>query len=288
MEWLTAVPTQANGKPIYSPMETAYLHTDSSGYGRGCDAWQAGSAGVLVHRGRAGNTTAIPEKSSRPSARRSSRSSPTGPAATYSCTRTSSQLVVHILTNVKMSNMTSRSLVMMAELRRLWYLLDSQHYFRLRARYNLSAANVWADFPSRHMDNDDLQLDPVLFAEMDGRFGSPTIDRFASALSAMLPRYNTGWFDPTCEAVDARAAPRDAAWRGENNWCNAPWHLLPARVQKLLHSGAAATVAWWPPAGWARPPALRPRDARARKIKHAIEVVGYANPWADSMRPYMA
>jgi hypothetical protein len=29
------VPIQSNGKPIHEPVETAYLHTDNSGYGWG-------------------------------------------------------------------------------------------------------------------------------------------------------------------------------------------------------------------------------------------------------------
>eukprot|EP00873_Tetraselmis_striata_P020371 jgi/Tetstr1/440635/TSEL_028945.t1 len=59
---------------------------------------------------------------------------------------------------------------------------------RLRARYIRSAANVWADRLSRHMDSDDWQVDPVLFAELDARFGPRTIDQFTSALNALLPR----------------------------------------------------------------------------------------------------
>eukprot|EP00873_Tetraselmis_striata_P009405 jgi/Tetstr1/429669/TSEL_019566.t1 len=33
--WWTSVPSKSNGKPIHRPVETAYLHTDSSGYGWG-------------------------------------------------------------------------------------------------------------------------------------------------------------------------------------------------------------------------------------------------------------
>eukprot|EP00873_Tetraselmis_striata_P028713 jgi/Tetstr1/448977/TSEL_036202.t1 len=96
-----------------------------------------------------------------------------------------------------MTTLTSRSWAMMAELRRLWYLLDSQG-IRLRACYIRSAANVWEDHLSRHLDSDDWQLDPMLFAEVGARFGTHTKDMFASALNAMLPRYNAGWLDPTC------------------------------------------------------------------------------------------
>eukprot|EP00873_Tetraselmis_striata_P037563 jgi/Tetstr1/457827/TSEL_044372.t1 len=73
------------------------------------------------------------------------------------------------------------------------------------------------------------------------RFGPHSIDRFASALNTLLLRYNAAWLDPTCEAVDSLHLP-DADWRRENNWCNAPWPLLPDLVQKLQRSGAAATV----------------------------------------------
>eukprot|EP00873_Tetraselmis_striata_P028116 jgi/Tetstr1/448380/TSEL_035661.t1 len=98
-----------------------------------------------------------------------------------------------------LAGLTSRSPKMMAELRRLC---------------------------------DDWQLDPLMFGELGSRFGPHSIDRFASALNTLLPRYNAAWLDPTCEAVDSLHLP-DANWRRENNWCNAPWPMLPDLVQKL-------------------------------------------------------
>eukprot|EP00873_Tetraselmis_striata_P046592 jgi/Tetstr1/466856/TSEL_011313.t1 len=127
-----------------------------------------------------------------------------------------------------LSGLTSRSPQMMAELRRLWCLLDS-HGIHLRARYIRSAANIWADRLSRHLDSDDWQLDPLMFAELESRFGPHSIDRFTSALNTLLPRYNAAWLDPTCKAVDSLHLP-DADWRRENNGCNAPKPLLPDLV----------------------------------------------------------
>jgi hypothetical protein len=129
---------------------------------------------------------------------------------------------------------------MMDELRRLWCLLDT-NIITIRARYTRSAANVWADKLSRHLDSDDWRLNPVLFAELDMRFGKHSIDRFVSALNTLLPRYDAGWKDPTCEAVDALHLP-DNDWRKVNNWCNPPSPLLPNLVQKLRQSGATSTV----------------------------------------------
>jgi hypothetical protein len=35
LQWWTKMANQSNGKPIHNPIETSYLHTDSSGYGSG-------------------------------------------------------------------------------------------------------------------------------------------------------------------------------------------------------------------------------------------------------------
>jgi hypothetical protein len=76
---------------------------------------------------------------------------------------------------------------------------------------------------------------------MDTQFGPHTIDRFASALNTLLPRYNANWLDPSCEAMDALHLT-DSAWQAKNNWRNPPWPMLPDFAQKLQQSGAAATV----------------------------------------------
>jgi hypothetical protein len=104
---------------------------------------------------------------------------------------------------------------MMDELRRLWCLLDTNN-ITIKARYIRSAANVWADKLCRHLDGDDWRLDPVLIAELDMRFGQHSIDRFVSALNTLLPRYNAGLKDPTCEAVDVLHLP-DNDWRRGSN-----------------------------------------------------------------------
>eukprot|EP00873_Tetraselmis_striata_P001958 jgi/Tetstr1/422222/TSEL_013074.t1 len=46
LQWWTSVPIQSNGKPIHRPVETAYPHTDSSGYG-----WGGVLNGMLEPRG---------------------------------------------------------------------------------------------------------------------------------------------------------------------------------------------------------------------------------------------
>eukprot|EP00873_Tetraselmis_striata_P042954 jgi/Tetstr1/463218/TSEL_008149.t1 len=94
---------------------------------------------------------------------------------------------------------------MMAELRRLWCLLDS-HGIHMRTRYTRSAANVLADRLSRHLGSDDWPLDPRMFSELESCFGPHSIDRFASALNSLHPRYNVAWAPIRCVGAPATAA----------------------------------------------------------------------------------
>jgi hypothetical protein len=61
-----------------------------------------------------------------------------------------------------------------------------------------------------------MKLEPVLSAELDARFERHSIDRFASALNTLQPRYNGGWMALTCEAVGALHLSDDN-WRKESN-----------------------------------------------------------------------
>jgi hypothetical protein len=94
----------------------------------------------------------------------------------------------------------------------------------LRARYILSAASVWVDKLSRHLDSDERRLDPVLFPGLYARLRRHSIDRFTSTLNTILPRCNAGWRDPTCEAVSALHLSDDN-WCKESNWCSPTWSL---------------------------------------------------------------
>jgi hypothetical protein len=112
-----------------------------------------------------------------------------------------------------LTKLTSRSPVMMTELRRLWFLLFDTNDIHIRPRYIRSAANVWADTLSREMDSEDWQLYPRIFDHLQRRWGPHTIDRFASMLNAQLPRFNARWRDPcarTSSAYTSRTRLGDA------------------------------------------------------------------------------
>eukprot|EP00873_Tetraselmis_striata_P017506 jgi/Tetstr1/437770/TSEL_026424.t1 len=55
----------------------------------------------------------------------------------------------------------------------------------------------------RHVETAYMHCDSSGYGwELEAIWGAHSVDRFASALNTMLPRYNAAWLDPGCEAVD--------------------------------------------------------------------------------------
>jgi hypothetical protein len=150
MQWWTQAPNQSNGKPIHKQVETAYLHTDSLGYGWGMvlsehlEARRFGSAeDEQLHTNwkelkavRHAVESLLPQLAGR-----------------NFLMHEDHKAVCHSLTCL-----TSRSRVIIEELRRLRCLIDPNN-INLRASYIRSAANVWVDKFSRHLDSTDWKLD---------------------------------------------------------------------------------------------------------------------------------
>jgi hypothetical protein len=242
LRWWMAVPQQRNGSEIFTSLTTATLHTDSSQFG-----WGGVLNSSLEARGfwhgpdtqehitwkelkavRMAVECFLPHLTNR-----------------LVLLHEDNQAVVGVL-----SGLTSRSPAMMAELRKLWFLLDT-HNIWIRPEYIRSAANAWADRLSRETDTDDWQLNPRVFAMLSGLWGRPSLDCFASSTNRQLPRFYARWLCPGAEGVDVLArSPAD--WRREHNWCNPPWSLLEELAASLRSSGAEATVIapYWPDAPW--------------------------------------
>jgi len=146
-----------------------------------------------------------------------------------------------------LAHYSTRSPQIMRRLRQLWLLLDLND-ISLSVRYIRSEANVWADALSRERDTEEWKLNPLVFSLLQRKFGPHTVDRFASQLSAQLPRYNSRWMDPQSEGVDAL----QRSWIGENNYVNPPWTLLDQVAQKLAERPVPCTVVapHWPEKDW--------------------------------------
>ena len=73
---------------------------------------------------------------------------------------------------------------------------------------------------------------------LDRLWGPHTVDRFTSELTTQLPRFNSLYWDPKTEAVDAMMQN----WVGENNFVNAPFWMLPKIIRKVKEEGAKVTL----------------------------------------------
>ena len=241
LEWWRNVPQASNGRPIFAPVETCYLHCDSSSFGWGAVLNDTSEARGFWPRPDLDQHITWKELKAVRLAVEAFLPQLRGRRVLLHEDNTA---VVQILTHL-----TSRSADLMNELRKLWYLLDVNG-IHIRPQYIRSAANIWADRLSRILDDSDWQLHPRLFKSLDREYRH-TIDRFASGTNTHLPRFNSRWLEPETEAVDCLRLS-DAAWRREINWCHPPIDLLDDLVLKLQQSGAAATVVapHWPDRSW--------------------------------------
>jgi hypothetical protein len=246
LEWWRTLPDQQNGRSIYKPIETAYLHPASSGYG-----W-----GAMLNDNLAYHALGFWYDDDRHQhmSWKELRAVRLAIESFLPQLRARNVLLHEYNTAVvaTMSKLTTRSPIMMTELRRLWHMLDINDIV-IRPRYMRSGANIWAVSLSRELDRDNCQLNPRIFSYLQAKWGGHFTDRFASMENAQLPRFNAKWRDPKCEDVDCLHFS-DAACLCEVNYCNPPWDALPSLFAKLHLSGAKATVIapYWPHNSWSQ------------------------------------
>ena len=97
--------------------------------------------------------------------------------------------------------------------------------------------NTCADDISNIIDFDDWYTTQGFFAHLDHIWGPHTVDRFANALNAHLPRFNSRFRVPGTVAVDAFSV----SWAAENNWLVPPVHCIIRVIQHLLVCSAFGT-----------------------------------------------
>ena len=108
------------------------------------------------------------------------------------------------------------------------------------------SANDRADFLSRVVDYDDWRVNRDYFLLAEEKWGPHSVDRFANHENTQLPRFNSRFWCPGTEAVDAFSV----SWAGENNWLVPPIFLIPRVLNHMVALGGRATlvVPAWPSA----------------------------------------
>lgn len=153
--------------------------------------------------------------------------------------------VVHSL-----RNFSARSQQLMKVLGLIFWLCH-RHNITVVPRWIGSASNV-VDALSRLNADDEWRVASWLFDWVQMKFGRHDIDRFASDATTMLPRYNSVFWDPKTEGVDALAQD----WSHDNNYANPPFSLINQVVKKLgKYTSVRCTllVPDWPSKPWYLP-----------------------------------
>ena len=90
--------------------------------------------------------------------------------------------------------------------------------------------NDKADYLSRIAGLDDWSLSVALFQLVDSSWGPHTVDHFASFYNAQVPRFNSKFWNPESEVVEAFTQD----WSRDNNWLCLPVSLIVRAIRHLI------------------------------------------------------
>lgn len=100
------------------------------------------------------------------------------------------------------------------------------------------AENEQADYISRLIDHQDWEVSREFFDFMNRLWGPFTIDRFANFNNKKLDRYNSLYWNPGSEALDAFSQN----WQFNNNWLVPPVFSVLRAIKHLLYCKARGTL----------------------------------------------
>ena len=103
---------------------------------------------------------------------------------------------------------------------------------------------LMTDYLSRVVDYDNYMLNPAVFQWLDSLWGPHTVDGFADPKNAQVERFNSRFWAPGTDAVDAFTCN----WAEENNWWFPSTYLIPRVITHAQRCSAdgTLTVPQWP------------------------------------------
>lgn len=126
------------------------------------------------------------------------------------------------------------------------YQCATAHNISLKVLWIPRSLNHSADALSRVTDYDDWSVSDKYFSQCNTLWGPYTIDRFANYFNTKLERFNSRFWNPGTEVVDAFSVP----WYNEQNWLVPPPQLVLRTLKHLSLCRASGTlvVPEWPTA----------------------------------------
>jgi hypothetical protein len=97
-------------------------------------------------------------------------------------------------------------------------------------------------------DSDDYSLNKQVFGMINRVWGPFTVDRFASHLTKQVSAFNSRWWNPGSQAMDAFSQ----VWTHGINWIFPPPRLISRILthMKLQKSCGTLLIPFWPSAFW--------------------------------------
>lgn len=125
-----------------------------------------------------------------------------------------------------------------------------EHTIRLSVFWIPREQNARADWLSRLVDTEDWGVSKQFFRFISSMWGPFTIDRFANFQNRQTLRFNSRFWNPESEAIDAFSQN----WKDENNWlvppislvCKTISHVVKCRAVGVLVVPRWQSAAFWP------------------------------------------
>jgi hypothetical protein len=142
----------------------------------------------------------------------------------------------------------TRSLICNEIAKEIWQWCIA-HDIWLSAEHIAGILNIEADYESRHVDNRlEWAIYPDVFHQLCEKFGTPTIDLFASRINAKLPKFVSWRPEPGAVNINAFSM----SWADSYVYLFPPFSLLTKCLQKLMFEGTDALLIapLWPTQPW--------------------------------------
>ena len=159
------------------------------------------------------------------------------------------QILSDNITTVAYVNHMGGPMSQLVEISKSIWKIALEHNISITARHLSGKSNTRADELSRLRDKHEWMLSRPMFRLLDSVWGPHTIDRFASAVTTQLPKYNARYWDPNGMRIDALA---QTDWKEENNFVNPPIRFMDKVLQIIQDQKAHATIVapFWPAQIW--------------------------------------